>query len=483
MQIVVTTYSIRSIETSPPLARSFPQSAKSHAADTDQGLPVPQRYWALLPVLLGVCLAVLDGAIANVALPTIAKNLHTAPADAIWIVNAYQLAITISLLPLSSLGDRVGYRRVFIFGLSLFTLASLVCAMSDSLPLLCTARVAQGFGAAGLMSVNGALVKVIFPKALLGRAIGFNASVVATASVVGPTIASGVLSLATWPWLFVINLPIGIAALIIGVKTLPRTSGNREPYDYLSALMNAAFFGIAITAVDGIGHGEYLPLVGTQLLAAAIVGYFFVRRQLNRAAPLLPVDLLKIPVFALSIGTSFCSFAAQMLALVALPFLMQDSFGLTQVQTGLLMTTWPLTIIVMAQISGRLADHFSAGVLGAIGLTIFALGLISLGTLSAHPSHVAVIWRMVVCGAGFGLFQSPNNRQMMSSAPRHRSGGASGMLSTARLSGQTTGAALVALLFGLATHNGPRLALFVATVFAVAAAMVSFARTIGRDED
>jgi len=469
--------------TPPPLAQTAQPSAKAYRADADQGLPVPQRYWALLPVLLGICLAVLDGAIANVALPSIAKNLHAVPADAIWVVNAYQLAITISLLPLSSLGDRVGYRRVFIFGLSLFTVASLACALSDSLTMLCAARVAQGFGAAGIMSVNGALVKVIFPKALLGRAIGFNASVVATASVLGPTIASGVLSLATWPWLFVINLPIGIAALAIGIKTLPRTSGNQQPYDYLSALMNAAFFGMAITAVDGIGHGEYLPLVGAQFLLTIVIGYFFVRRQLSRAAPLLPVDLLKIPVFALSIGTSFCSFAAQMLALVSLPFLMQDTFGLTQVQTGLLMTPWPVTIIFMAQIAGRLADHFSAGILGTIGLGVLALGLILLGSLGAHPTHMAVIWRMVVCGAGFGLFQSPNNRQMMSAAPRHRSGGASGMLSTARLSGQTSGAAIVALLFGLATHNGPRLALFVAAGFAVVAAAVSFTRTLGHDEE
>src|SRR5258707_84023 len=131
--------------------------------DAEQGLPLPQRYWAILVVALGITLAVLDGAIANVALPTIARNLNASPADSIWVVNAYQLAITVSLLPLASLGDRIGYRRVYVSGLALFTVASLGCALSGSLPMLAVARVIQGFGAAGIMSVNSALVPGIYP--------------------------------------------------------------------------------------------------------------------------------------------------------------------------------------------------------------------------------------------------------------------------------------------------------------------------------
>jgi DHA2 family multidrug resistance protein-like MFS transporter len=442
----------------------------------EHGLPLPQRYWAILVVALGITLAVLDGAIANVALPTIARNLHATPADSIWVVNAYQLAITISLLPLASLGDRIGYRRVYMSGLALFTVASFGCALSDSLASLALMRVVQGFGAAGIMSVNTALVRMIYPSDHLGRGISINASVVAISSVIGPTVASGVLAIAPWPWLFAINVPIGVAAFALGWHSLPRMQGHRRPYDFLSALMNAAVFGLAITAIDGLGHGEHRPYVAAELIVAGVIGYFFVKRQLTQTAPLLPVDLLRIPVFSLSVATSFCSFTAQMLAFVSLPFLLQNAFGMTQVMTGFLMTPWPLVIVFIAPLAGILSDKYSAGVLGGVGLAIMTAGLLLLATTGAHPAPFDIAWRMAVCGLGFGLFQTPNNRQMLSSAPRDRSGGASGMLSTARLSGQTLGAALVALIFGLAPQQGATIALLVAALFAAAAAVVSMMR-------
>ncbi|WP_345813302.1 MFS transporter [Paraburkholderia sp. PREW-6R] len=452
-------------------------SAQPSFADSpEQGLPIPQRYWAMLVIALSLTLAVLDSAIANVALPTIARNLHASAAGSIWVVNAYQLAITISLLPLASLGDRIGYRRIYLAGLMLFTVASFGCALSTSLPMLALARVVQGFGAAGIMSVNTALVRMIYPPAHLGRGISVNAMVVAVSSAVGPTIASGVLAVATWPWLFAINVPIGIAAIVGGLKALPMNPGHESPYDYLSAVMNAFVFGLLIFAVDGLGHGERLAFVAAELIGAIVIGYFFVRRQLSQPAPLLPIDLLKIPVFALSIGTSVCSFCAQMLAFVSLPFMLQDSLGMSQVETGLLMTPWPAVIIIAAPIAGVLSDKVSSGWLGGVGLAAMTVGLLLLATLGAHPEPFQIAWRMALCGAGFGIFQSPNNRTMLSSAPRERSGGASGMLGTARLTGQTVGAALVALIFGLAPRSGPVVTLYVAACFSAVAAVVSTMR-------
>jgi DHA2 family multidrug resistance protein-like MFS transporter len=448
--------------------------------DDEQGLPLPQRYGAILVVALGITLAVLDSAIANVALPTIARHLHASPAGSIWVINAYQLAITISLLPLASLGDRIGYRRVYLSGLILFTVASLGCALANSLPMLALARVIQGFGAAGIMSVNTALVRMIYPPDHLGRGISINAMVVAVSSAVGPTVASAVLAVASWPWLFAINVPIGIAAVIGGIRALPRNKPHNSPYDYLSAVMNAFVFGLLIFAVDGLGHGEHRSFVIAEFVAAAVIGYFFVRRQLTQPAPLLPVDLLRIPVFSLSIGTSICSFTAQMLAFVSLPFMLQDTLGFSQVQTGLLITPWPFVIIFAAPLAGILSDRYSAGILGGIGLIVMTCGLLLLASLGAHHEPFDIAWRMALCGAGFGLFQSPNNRAMLSSAPRERSGGASGMLGTARLTGQTLGAALVALIFGVAPQHGPTIALYVATGFSIVAAVVSMMRVVQR---
>lgn len=207
-------------------------------------------------------------------------------------------------------------------------------------------------------------------------------------------------------------------------------------------------------------------------------GYLLVRRELSREAPLFPIDLLRIPLFGLSVGTSICSFAAQMLALVSLPFHLQQEFGYSAVQTGLLITPWPLAIACAAPIAGRLADRYPAGLLGAVELVIFAAGLAALAFLPQRPDFADVAWRMMVCGFGFGFFQTPNNRAMIASAPRTRSGGASGMLGTARLLGQTMGAALVALLFGRVARHAPVYALFIASGFAIAAAAVSSLRLL-----
>ncbi|MBN3757797.1 MFS transporter [Paraburkholderia sp. Tr-20389] len=457
-------------------ASQFAGTSAAAAPEAEPGLPLPQRYWAILVVALGITLAVLDSAIANVALPTIARNLNASAASSIWVVNAYQLSVTISLLPLSSLGDRIGYRRVYLSGLVLFTVASLGCALATSLPTLALARVIQGFGAAGIMSVNTALVRMIYPKSRLGRGIAINAMVVAISSAVGPTVASGVLAVATWPWLFAINVPIGVAAVAVGLRALPRNEPHPSPYDYPSAVMNAFVFGLLIFAVDGLGHGERYGYVAVELIGAVVIGYFFVRRQVTQSAPLLPVDLLRIPIFALSVGTSVCSFCAQMLAFVSLPFLLQNNLSMSQVETGLLMTPWPLVIVGAAPLSGVLSDRLSAGWLGGLGLAALAAGLLLLATLGAHPSPFDIVWRMALCGLGFGIFQSPNNRTMLSAAPRHRSGGASGMLGTARLTGQTLGSALVALIFGIAPQHGPVIALYVAACFAGAGACVSMLR-------
>ncbi|QGZ60927.1 MFS transporter [Paraburkholderia acidisoli] len=468
------------MSTSTHSAAPAPSAPANEADDIETGLPFPQRYYAVAVLALGITLAVLDGSIANVALPTIARHLHASAASSIWIVNAYQLSVTISLLPLSSLGDRIGYRRVYLGGLALFTVASLFCALATTLPELAIARVVQGFGGAGIMCVNTALVRLIYPRSRLGRGVAINAMVVAVASVVGPTLASGVLAIAAWPWLFAINVPIGIAAVALGLRALPMNERHPAPYDYLSALLNAVVFGLLIFAVDGMGHGENTPWVAGELVLAVGVGWYFVRRQLTQPAPLLPVDLLANPVFALSISTSVCSFTAQMLAFVALPFLLQDTLGFSQVATGFLMTPWPLVIVGAAPLAGALSDRYPAGILGGIGLALFALGLLALATLGAHPSIVDICWRMALCGAGFGIFQSPNNRQILSSAPRERSGGASGMLGTARLTGQTLGAALVALIFSVAPRHGPSVALLVATGFAAAASVVSLMRLVPR---
>jgi MFS transporter, DHA2 family, multidrug resistance protein len=452
------------------------QKMRTPMVDHTDGLPVPQRYWAILTIALGLILAVMDSAIANIALPTIARDLDASPAFSIWIVNGYQLAITISLLALASLGEIIGYRRVYLIGLLLFTLASLFCTLSHTLSLLTVARIVQGFGAAGIMSVNTALVRFIYPREQLGRGIGINAMVVATSAAVGPTVAAGILAVATWPYLFAVNLPIGLAAFALGLRYLPHAPRASHMFDWQSAGLSAITFGFGIAAIDSLGHGEALLACLAEFTVAVIAGALLMYRQTHMTSPLLPVDLLRIPVFALSIATSIASFCAQMLALVSIPFYLQSRYGYSAVEMGLLITPWPITVAIAAPLAGRLVEHYPAGLLGGIGLLLFAGGLGSLATLPANPSHFDVAWRMALAGAGFGLFQTPNNRTMIAAAPRERTGGASGMLGTARLLGQTTGAALVALFLGRFAAEGTQISLLTAVGFALTGAVLSMLR-------
>lgn len=427
------------------------------------GLPAPARSRAMLVIILGLTVAVLDGSVVNLALPGIAREMNASAAHAIWVVNAYQMATLIMLLPLASLGERLGYRRVYLLGLGLFALASVGAMLANSLGTLIAARAVQGLGAAGIMSVNAALVRLIYPRAQLGRGMAINSMVVAISSVAGPTVAAMVLSVASWPWLFALNLPLGAFTVWLGRRALPHNPvaapGGR--HSWLDVVLNGLMFALIFVGAErlsvrgGVASGTASPLAWGLLAAGVLVGVVYWRRQQRLAVPLLPVDLLRIPVFALSMGASVGAFCAQMLAYLALPFLLLEGFGRTPLQAGLLLTAWPLAIVVVAPLVGRLIGRYPDGLLGGIGMAVFACGLALLASLPAAPSDWNLVWRLAVCGAGFALFQSPNNHTIVTTAPLQRSGAASGMLGTARLTGQTTGAVILAALFAVwPPHNG-----------------------------
>lgn len=461
----------------------------SQAADEPgDGLPQPARNRAMLVIILGIAMAVLDGSIVNLALPGIARELNASAAHAIWVVNAYQIATLVMLLPLAALGERLGYRRVYFAGMALFAVSSVGAMLADSLATLIVARALQGLGAAGIMSVNAALVRLTYPRAQLGRGLAINSMVVALASVAGPSVAAGILSVAPWPWLFALNLPLGAFTLWLGWRALPFNppSAVVQPRPAaLDVVLNVLMFtlifvgGERLGAATSSGRGGASPAAWALLAAGVAVGWVYLRRQWRLAAPLFPVDLLRIPVFALSMGSSVGAFCAQTLAYLALPFLLLEGFGRSPLEAGLLITAWPLAIVVTAPIAGRLIGRYADGLLGAIGMGVFACGLLLLAALPADPSPIDMVWRMALCGAGFALFQSPNNHTIVTSAPLERSGAASGMLGTARLTGQTLGAVMLAAIFSVwPSHDGTGewVALLLAAAFAVAAGVCSSLR-------
>ncbi|MCJ2063413.1 MFS transporter [Methylobacterium sp. J-088] len=452
------------------------ETISNPTAAARDGSPPGQRAKAMAAVLTGVALATLDTAIANTALPTIAGDLGVDPGASVWIVNAYQLAVVATLLPIAALGEIVGQKKIYVVGLLLFTAASLVCALAWSLPTLVVARVLQGIGASALMAVNIALIRFIYPANQLGRGVGLNAFVVGVGFAIGPTVASLILLAAPWPWLFAVNVPIGLGALALAWTALPETGRSGHSFDLPGALLNAAAFALLVLGLGEAAHEGPLWRILVEIAGALACFALLLRRQAGHPAPMLAADLLKRPLFALSALTAVCSFAAQGLAFVSLPFLFQHTLGRSQVETGFLMTPWPVVVALLAPVAGRLSDRYAPGLLGGIGLAGLAIGMGLLALLPADPSVTNIIWRMAICGAGFGFFQAPNLRAIMTSAPAARSGGASGIVATARLLGQTLGAALVAACFAIAEAHGPAVAMGLGAAFAGFASLVSFTR-------
>jgi MFS transporter, DHA2 family, multidrug resistance protein len=336
----------------------------------------------------------------------------------------------------------------------------------------------QGLGAAGILSVTSALIRYIYPHSQLGRAQGFNALTVAMFFAVGPTVASGILSMATWPWLFLINIPLGLFAIALAFRTLPHSAGARAShhFDTVAAILLGCMLALFVLGLGEATHGAPPIRVLGEWIGSVVCCGLLLNRQRAHPAPLLPVDLLRRPLFALSVATSICAYAAQCLAFVSLPFLFETILGRSQVQTGFLLTPWPVVVAIMAPIAGRLSERRSVALLGGIGLLVLCVGMALLGLLPRQASVVDITWRLAICGAGFGFFQSPNLKALTASVPRERSGAASGVIPTARLLGQALGAALVAACFSVMGHTGAITALWLGSGFAAVASLVSFLR-------
>ncbi len=436
--------------------------------------PTIRRRSAIFAVLAAMTLVVLDAAITNVALPTIGRSLNVTTAASVLVVTAYQSALVMALLPCATLGDSVGHRRIFTSGVALFVVASALCASSPSLTWLVAARFLQGLGGAAVMSLGVALLRQVVPPSQLGTAIGWNALTVALSSAAGPAVGALVLSALSWPWLFAINLPLGAVALIAS-RALPESAGTGRRLDLPSMALNASGFGAFVLGAELL---PARPAAAAVLLVVAATSFaILVRRELPREAPLIPVDLLRSRPFRVSVIASVCCFIGQTAGMIALPFHLQHGLHQTALMTGLLVTPWPLTVALTAPLAGRLADRVSSALLCAAGGAVLALGLAAVATWPVEGGPLPLVPFIMLCGAGFGLFQVPNNREMFLGAPSDRSGAAGGMQSTARLTGQTTGAVVMTLLFSLVSaETAPSIGLAVGASMTLIAGLVSTLR-------
>ncbi|MDE5568102.1 MAG: MFS transporter [Muribaculaceae bacterium] len=446
-----------------------------------------RKYIAVIALQIVLVMTVLDVTLVNVALPVLAEKFAISNSSTVWIVTIYQLVITMLLLPVSSIGDLHSYKRTFLIGVVIFTLSSALCAIAQGFTMLVIARAIQGIGAACVMGVNIALVRLIYPREILGRGMALNAMCIAIATAAGPTIAGAILSITSWHWLFLINVPLGIAAFCIGWKLLPQNPHTeRKPrFDWLSAVENMIVFGLIFYALGNFSRKGDLTLSAAMLVIGLTVGFFYVRRQFGHPQPLLPVDLFRNSMYTMSIATSVCSFIAQNVAMIALPFLYLNSYHFSAITTGLLMTPWPLATMIVSPIAARYVERHNPGATAALGMLVFIAGVLLLLFTGSHPAEWNIAWRMAVCGIGFGMFQTPNNIVMVMATPVHRTGGAGGLQSTARLVGQTLGATLVSSIFALFASEltALKLCLYMSVGFALFAGIFSYTRTLGHKKE
>ena len=438
------------------------------------GLPPPRRYRAIGALSAGTALTIIDGGVATVALPTIARDLAVDGSAVVAVVTVYQLVLAMALLPLAGLGDRIGLKRMYQHGQLVFTVATVLCFFAKSLPFLLVVRAAQALGAAAALSVSSALIRATYPAKQLGRGLGVNSVVVSSSAALAPTIGGLVLAVAPWPVVFVSAVPFAVASLLLG-RALPDSPATNARFDVVGALLCAAMFGLVIGGAESAVHGDS-PVVSAAIVVAGVVtGWVFVRRERSEPKPILPLDLLARPVLALSAVGAYTAFIASMTLLLSTPFRLTHQYGFTVAEVGAAIAPWPLTNMIVAPLAGWLSDRYPAGVLGGIGMAVSIAALLLIAAMPADPSFFDVAWRMALCGPGFGLFLPPNARLIIGSAPRERAAAAGGLVSTVRLVGQTTGATLVAALLASGIGDG-RVPALVAAGFALVAGLCSIAR-------
>lgn len=436
-------------------------------------MPAPRRYWAALTILLGIGICVLDAAMINVALPTIATALQVDAATVIWVVNAYGLTVVITLLPFASLAERVGFKRVFAGGLAGFTAGALASALAPSIDILILARIVQGLGASAIMCLFGGLMRHIYPARLLSKGIAINAMNVAVNSVIGPTIGSSILSLADWRWLFVSLMPLVVITALI-MRHLPDVPTIASRFDFKAAGLSALVIGLFILGLDYLA--SYTSLALLSMAASVVLGAWLVRLSSFQTSPLVPVDLFRIGAIRSALAASVSSFAAQMATFVSLPFYLQAVYGHDPMTVGWLMASWPLGAAIMAVLAARLADRFHVAILCSVGAAAMAMAGLLIVVL---PTSVHLAWlmaAMLLGGLGFGFFQTPNNRALLGSAPRTRAGAIGGLQAVTRVFGQTMGAALVASAFAASDVWGSTIGLLVGMSFALLALLVNLRR-------
>jgi len=406
------------------------------------------RWEILIIVVMATFMATLDGSIVNVALPVMAKALNVTIANIQWVVTSYLIIIAATILIFGRLGDIIGKTKVFKFGIALFTLGSLLCGLTSSLPILIIARVVQAIGAGGTMANSQGIITHIFPANERGKALGLTGTAVALGSLVGPALGGFIVDATSWEYIFLINVPIGIITLFYAFRLLPK--GHKEAKGKLDGVGALLFMFAIVPLFAALGEGQSIgftsPIILLGFLVAAVSFTAFIILEKKKKDPLLQLQIFENKLFSLSIFCGFISFVAIFCTNIIQPFYLQDVMSFSPAHTGLILMIYPLVLAVVAPASGHLSDKIGSEILTFIGLALTSLGLLLMSTLNENSTLLSMVIFIGIMSIGNGLFQSPNNSLVMSTVPKDKLGIAGSVNALIRNLGMVCGIALATTL-------------------------------------
>ena len=443
------------------------------------GLPIRQRIPAIVAVLLCIVMSSINITLVNLALPVIAAELQINAEHVIYVVSGYQLTLVLFLLVLSNLGDRFGFKRVFLIGTAVFTASSLGCAVSQSLTELLLFRIIQGLGATAIQGSYFSLMTLIYPKQQLGRGIGLSTMTFALATLAGPPLAALILTVASWHWLFFINIPLGILSLLLGWRYLPANAVTVP-----AKMMNLGDVGLHVVvfaafffAASGWSHQPQQWIANTALSVLCVCSaFFYVLRQRGQQMPFFPIDLLRCASFGFPIIFSILSFSALLTTVVAVPFVFHSKFDYTAAQTGLLLSALTGAVVVSSMIAGYSLEKMKPIYLCGIGFVFLTMSAFLLAAVPENVTTYGLIWRLALFGIGSGLIQPAINFMAISAAPANRKGAANGILGTSMMFGQILGMVLVTAVFSLTGKEATLLPFYLSGIIAIIGTGVVFSR-------
>ena len=407
--------------------------------------PYKRKWIILLAVGMGAFLATIDGGIVNIGLNTLVREFGRPLVVIEWVVLAYMLTVSSLMLSIGRLGDILGKKKLYLAGIIIFTVGSVLCGLSPTIYWLITFRVLQAVGSSILMALGTAMVTEAFPNNERGKALGIFGTLVSIGIIAGPTIGGMLLESLSWHWLFFVNLPVGLLGVFLVARFIPASRpGNRQHFDFPGALtlfLSLCSLLFALSLIQSSGFSK--PLTFILLAAFAVTLVVFIRLETRAKEPMIDLSIFRNRLFSVNLITGFFTFIVTAGTMIILPLYLQNVLGFGPRQSGLMLAVTPVMVAITAPIAGTLSDRFGSRIITSVGLAVLLFGQVMVSTLGTDTTVIGYLVRFIPVGIGIGLFQAPNNSAVMGSAPRERSGVASSLLSLTRTIGQTTGIALL----------------------------------------